>query len=102
LLALLEAIQRAMALLSEDDLVYVKFRRDTEAHIWQDSYRPRPGGKKARRPTQNVFGHPWPLPQLNERIDQLLRSVDERALAVDLARRLLPVVPEVVTACRRS
>jgi hypothetical protein len=100
----LAALAKAMELLSEDDLLYLKYRRDCEAHVWQDAYRLRVtrGGKNLRE-KQTVFGRDWPIDELNERIRQMLvkYQVSEDSIAVDFARRLHPVMPEVLAACER-
>ncbi|NOK36528.1 hypothetical protein HMI49_25295 [Corallococcus exercitus] len=97
----LAAINKAFALFSEDDLLYLQFRRDVEAHVWQDAYRLRMKGQKSLITTRRVFGVDWELDVLHERIEQMLQRFarDERALAVDFARRLHPVMPEVLTTC---
>jgi hypothetical protein len=95
----LAALDKALALFSEDDLLYLKYRRDTEAHVWQDAYRLSVKGKKLRE-TLRVFGRDWPVDELNARIQQVLlkhkAQVSEASIAVDFARRLAPVMPEVV------
>ncbi len=97
----LAAVNKAFALFSEDDLLYLQFRRDCEAHVWQDAYRLRMRGQKSLITTRRVFGVDWELDVLHARIEQMRQkyALDEKAIAVDFARRLHPVMPEVLTTC---
>lgn len=99
----LSALTKAQALLSEDELLYLKYRRDTEAHVWQDAYRLGLRGKKGLRETTRVFGRDWPIDELNRRINEVVRKygVNENAIANDFARRLHAVMQEVLAECRQ-
>lgn len=100
----LAAIDKVMGRLSADELLYLKYRRDTEAHVWQDAYRL--GLTKSQKnlsEKRRVFGSDWQIDELNERIRQMLLkfNVNEDAIAVDFARRLHPGMTDVVEACTR-
>lgn len=94
-------LDKAMKLLSEDELLFLKYRRDTEAHPWQDGYDLDLTGKKGHkqlRKTCPVFGRNWQIEELQDRIRQVHRKyrMDDDAAAVDFARRVQPVMHELL------
>ena len=98
---LLESIDALWATLKDDELLYLLYRRDTECHPWQDSYRLRIG-KEGLRDERTVFGRKWKIEELDNALGKVLRSygVDEVALAVDFSRRVSPAMGQVLEASK--
>jgi len=98
----LERIDAVKAALTEDELVYLEYRRHVEAHPWQNSYELRLG-KNGIIDTKEVFGERKSVDELNVLIRRLLLKygVNEDAIAVELARRVVPLLSATHEAFQR-
>jgi len=65
------ALDKALALFAVDELLYIRYRRDSEAHVWQDAYRLTLKRNKRLREVHSAFDTDWKIEELNGRIESL-------------------------------
>lgn len=98
----LESIDRMRETLSEDELLYLEYRRHVDAHIWQNSYDLQWNKKQAAaevRFDSKVTRKNYNRRDLNSRISGVIqRYGDEHAIADDFAKRLESTAGQVLAA----
>jgi hypothetical protein len=100
------ALVALLDLFDEKERLYIHYRRDTEGHVWQESYelsRHRNKPKLVEDRAYSLLGGRM-LP--NDDVEKRLRSVilrhrNERAIAVAFAQRAMPQIEEVVATIER-
>ena len=93
----------ARAALDEDERLWLHYRRDTECHVWQESYELQLGGKgrlKEERKFSLLGGKTLHVDEIDRRLRALLRqyNVNEPAMAVAFATKLQPRIAAVLAA----
>jgi hypothetical protein len=102
-LAVRDAIRALRAALDEDECLWVHYRRDTECHVWQDTYElgvGRRGGLREERRFALLGGKTLHVDEIDQRLRALLRSYDvnEPAMAVAFAKKLQTRIAMVLSA----
>jgi hypothetical protein len=101
-LAVRDAIRDLRGSLDEDELLWVHYRRDTECHVWQESYELQ--GAKGRLKDERKFallgGKTLQVDEIDRRLRAMVRkyNVDEPAIAVAFATKLQPRIAAVLSA----
>jgi hypothetical protein len=94
-----KCIDSLQQVFTEDELLYIQYRRDEACHPVADSYEPSVRNGKVKKTKETLLGvrHLMDIRAASERI---LRAVnnDEIRLAKDMARRCLPALRLVRTA----
>jgi hypothetical protein len=89
------AMARLAALLCEDDLLYIEYRKHVECDPFQTKYRVRRGRHGAGHvPSALLEGRPVTIEEAESAFQRLFEKHDgdEERLGVELARRLLPAL----------
>ena|SRR5450631_3403767 len=94
----IDALQQVF---SEDELLYIQYRRDEACHPVADSYQPRVRDGKVKKAKETLLGV-RPLLDIREATKRVLKTAnnDEIHLAKDLATRCLPALRDVLSATR--
>ncbi len=99
-----DAIRAMRDSMSEDERLWVHYRRDTECHVWQESYElgRRKNGLKETRKFDLLDGKELHVDDIDARARTLLRKhgVNEPELAVYFATLIAPHAMRVVEAMR--
>jgi hypothetical protein len=98
---LVNAIDAAKASLSDDELLYLLYRRDVECHPWQDSYRLRVAKNGLTlADKRTVFGKEWTVEEMDSALGALLlkHGMNEPAIAVAFASKLNPHMQAILRA----
>lgn len=101
-LAVLEAIEMMRTALTEDELLYIEYRRHVDAHIWQGAYDLQ--WNKARNAVQDQFqskatGKGYLREDVDRRLGGVIRGFgSEAAVAASIAKRLEPTADSLVKA----
>lgn len=102
IIAVRDAIRDLRAALDEDELLWVHYRRDTECHVWQESYELQRGGKGNLKEERKfaLLGKTLHVDEIGRRLRALLRHhrVNEPAMAVVFATKLQPRIATVLSA----
>ncbi len=101
----LAALAELLALFDEDERIYIHYRRDTEGHIWQDSYQLSGHVDKPKLVEDRFYfllGRNVSHDDAHKSTQTVLRRypVNELAIAVDFARRARPRILALVEALR--
>lgn len=99
-----DAIRSMRDSMNEDELLWVHYRRDTECHVWQESYElgRKKNGLKETRKFELLGGKELHVDDIDERARALLRKhgVNEPAMAVHFAKLIAPHAGHVLEAMR--
>ena len=93
---------RLVAVFSEDELLFIQWKRDAEAHVWLDGYEI--GVKKNKKTLELVRGRHHPILDKkvpHERVHAicaLLNDRDELSLALEYAGRARLIVDDIIAA----
>jgi hypothetical protein len=85
----------------DDEKIWIHYRRDTECHIWQDSYELTiHKGKLKEHRTIALLGTVLRIDEINRRSRTLLQKhrIDEAQMAVDFAAKVRPAVARTLVA----
>lgn len=96
------ALHDLRAALDEDERLWLHYRRDTECHVWQESYELQLGGK-GKLKEQRMFpllGRTLHVDEIDRRLRALLRqhNWNEPAMAVAFATKLQARIATVLSA----
>jgi hypothetical protein len=97
------AMEQLRALLDEDDLLYVEYRRHVECEPFQTKYRARRGRHGTGHvPSVLLDGRPVTIEQAEAAFERLFlrHAASEDRIGVELARRLIPALRALDTAAR--
>jgi len=97
------AMERLSALLDEDELLYIEYRRHVECDPFQTKYRVRRGRHGAGHvPSALLEGRPVTIEEAESAFQRLFvkHGADEERIGVELARRLLPALRALDAAAR--
>jgi hypothetical protein len=99
------ALVALLNLFDENERLYIHYRRDTEGHVWQDSYELSRHQTKAKLIEERNYGL-LGRKLAHDDVEKRLRSVyrrhrNELAIAVAFAQRAMPQIEEVVTTIER-
>lgn len=94
----IDALQQVF---TEDELLYLQYRRDEACHPVADSHEPRVRDGKVKKAQETLLGV-RPLVDIREATKRVLKTTnnDEIRLAKDLATRCLPALRELLSAAR--
>ena len=101
-----DAIAAAAGSLTDDERLYLHYRRDVECHVWQTYYELRSDSANKKLVEYRQFallcGQRIHVDEFDRRASALLRTYhcDETRIAVAFARRLLPFIEGILNAMR--
>lgn len=100
------ALVALLDLFDENERLYIHYRRDTEGHVWQDSYELSRHRIKAKLIEERAYSLLGGRKLAHDDVEKRLRSVirrhrNELAIAVALAQRAMPQIEEVVNTIER-
>jgi hypothetical protein len=95
--AILEAVEAIRVTFSEDELMYIEYKRDIEGHIHASKYDPQWNKKKGTvedKITIGLTGRTYNRRDASKRIADVMRGygMDATRIALDFARRIEPSV----------
>ncbi|MGE0396461.1 MAG: hypothetical protein AB7T06_07065 [Kofleriaceae bacterium] len=97
-----DALHAVRDSMSEDERMWLHYRRDVECHVWQDAYElnRRGNGLKEKRRFALLSGQEMHIDEIAKRSSALMRkyNVDEPAMAVHFAKLVAPHVARVLLA----
>jgi hypothetical protein len=95
-----DAIVAVRDSMSEDELIWLSYRRDVECHVWQDSYELNKRGDKLkeRRGFSLLGDKVLHVDDFDQRASAFIRkhNVDEKAIAVHFAKLVAPHAARVL------
>jgi hypothetical protein len=94
----IEALQQVF---TEDELLYLQYRRDEACHPVADSYEPRVRDGKVKKAKETLLGV-RPLSDIRRATERVLKAAnnDEIRLAKEMATRCLPALRDVLSGAR--
>jgi len=99
------ALVALLDLFDENERLYIHYRRDTEGHVWQESYelsRNQTKAKLIKERYYSLLGRKLAHDDVDKRLRPVVRRHrNELAIAVALAQRAMPQIEEVVTTIER-